>query len=278
MECDRISVIVVTYNSARTVIETLESIYNQTFVNIELIVTDDNSRDDTVERVENWLEEKKQRFFNTDIIKAKSNTGVAGNCNRGVRATSTFYYKIIAGDDVLYRDAIQQYVNFANSHQCAIGVSRVVLFGRNAEAAVKIWKTAFEKGYEKLSLPMQKKYRQLVVRNFICAPAVGLIKREWFEKVGGFDERYPFCEDYTMYIKLMELGIDFELMDEVLVKYRVSEEALSAGNSPLLMRSTLDYFWKEKLCKLLKNCSFFEAIKQFIYYGMIEIQYRYKGV
>ena len=59
-----ISVVVVTYNSEKTVIETLDSIASQTYKNIELIVSDDYSKDDTVKRMKLWIEDHKDFFVN----------------------------------------------------------------------------------------------------------------------------------------------------------------------------------------------------------------------
>ena len=57
-----VSIIVITYNSSKYVLETLESAKAQTYQNIELIVTDDCSNDNTVEICRKWIEENKERF------------------------------------------------------------------------------------------------------------------------------------------------------------------------------------------------------------------------
>lgn len=59
MEQPLVSVSVITYNSAKTVLETLESIKAQTYQNLELIVSDDCSTDNTVELCRNWIEQNK---------------------------------------------------------------------------------------------------------------------------------------------------------------------------------------------------------------------------
>ena len=66
-----VSVILVTYNSAKFVTETLESIKEQSYDNIELIITDDCSFDGTVEVCNNWIEKNKTRFVKTNIITVK---------------------------------------------------------------------------------------------------------------------------------------------------------------------------------------------------------------
>ena len=57
-----VSVIIVTYNSGKYVLETLESVKQQTYKKIELIVTDDHSNDDTVEICQNWLNQNNKYF------------------------------------------------------------------------------------------------------------------------------------------------------------------------------------------------------------------------
>jgi alpha-1,3-rhamnosyltransferase len=66
-----VSIVVITYNSSDYVLETLESAKDQTYKNIELIISDDCSTDNTVEICKNWLEENKERFKHTELITVK---------------------------------------------------------------------------------------------------------------------------------------------------------------------------------------------------------------
>ena len=86
MENPLVSIIVITYNSSKYVLETLESAKAQTYQNIELIISDDGSQDETVELCEKWLAENKDRFIDSQIITVEKNTGIPANCNRGVKA------------------------------------------------------------------------------------------------------------------------------------------------------------------------------------------------
>ena len=81
-----VSVITATYNSSDFITETLDSIFNQTWEAVELIITDDNSLDDTVEVCRQWLNAKSSRFIRTELITSEVNTGVSGNANRGLMA------------------------------------------------------------------------------------------------------------------------------------------------------------------------------------------------
>ena len=101
-----VSIIVITYNSSKYVLETLESAKAQTYQNIELIVSDDCSIDNTVEICREWIENNKERFVRTELITAEKNTGIPANCNRGVKAAQGEWVKLIAGDDILYNNCI----------------------------------------------------------------------------------------------------------------------------------------------------------------------------
>ena len=77
-----VSVCVVTYNSAATIVDTLESIKAQTYQNLELVVSDDCSKDDTVKVCREWIAANKDRFAAATVIESEVNTGVSANCHR----------------------------------------------------------------------------------------------------------------------------------------------------------------------------------------------------
>ena len=111
-----VSIIVITYNSSKYLIETLESAKAQTYQNIELIISDDASQDDTVEICEKWIAVNGEQFVRTELVTATMNTGIAPNCNRGVNASKGEWVKLIAGDDILCDNCIESNVIFANSN------------------------------------------------------------------------------------------------------------------------------------------------------------------
>lgn len=63
-----VSVVVITYNSEKYILETLESIKTQSYKNLELIISDDCSKDDTVMICRDWLDKEGERFIRTKLI------------------------------------------------------------------------------------------------------------------------------------------------------------------------------------------------------------------
>jgi glycosyltransferase involved in cell wall biosynthesis len=106
------SIIVITYNSSKYVLDTLESCKRQSYKNIELIISDDCSTDDTFKICQQWLNENDKFFKKTKLIKADSNLGTTNNCRRGLEASSGEWVKLIAGDDILFDNAIESVYNF----------------------------------------------------------------------------------------------------------------------------------------------------------------------
>ncbi|MGQ7094825.1 glycosyltransferase family 2 protein, partial [Escherichia coli] len=82
---DKISVMVVTYNSEYTIEETLNSVLLQSYgaENIELIITDDCSKDNTVSIIKKWSVYNKNKFYRVVLIENSVNKGVSENCNIG---------------------------------------------------------------------------------------------------------------------------------------------------------------------------------------------------
>ena len=111
-----VSISVIVFNSANTVHETLDSIYAQVYPNIELIISDDCSTDNTVEICRDWIEKNKTRFVRTEVVTVEKNTGVAGNLNRAEAACRGEWIKPIAGDDVLLPNCIQDCIDYMTEH------------------------------------------------------------------------------------------------------------------------------------------------------------------
>jgi len=110
-----VSIIVITFNSAKYVLETLESARSQTYQNLELIVSDDCSTDNTVEICRKWIDENKARFVRTELVTVKKNTGIPANFNRGLRLANGYWLKPIAGDDVLIDDAVNNIITYSKT-------------------------------------------------------------------------------------------------------------------------------------------------------------------
>ena len=224
-----VSVYVVTYNSSKTVIETLDSIYNQTYPNIELIVSDDCSTDNTVELCREWIDSHKDRFVRTELLTVEKNTGVAGNCNRAEAACRGEWSKGIAGDDIMLPNCIEECVNYVTEHPDSIIVfSRMECFGDVDDEQLKWVDQRFDYSFFDMSQEEQL-HRLIFIGNCLPAPT-NFVHIERMKATGvRNDERIPLLEDWPKWINLLRAGVRFGFIDKELVRYRITPGALSTS-------------------------------------------------
>jgi len=253
-----VSIIVVTYNSSKYVLETLESAKAQTYDNIELIVSDDCSTDDTIELCGKWIEENQDRFVRTRLILSPQNTGVAPNCNRGLEEAKGEWVKFIAGDDILTKECIFHFVNFAQKNPEANFIFGAVVPFLN------------ETIYKPLLVPEEfvsataKKQHKLLLRKNCCISGPGsFMKRAIVDALGGFDSRFPMCEDYPLWIKLTGLNHKLHFYSFDCAKYRIHSESLTSSVfisdevNPVFAGSTWEIRFLLVMPLLLKNKLYF---------------------
>lgn len=241
----QLGVIVISYNSAATVIETLNSIKEQTRTDIELVISDDGSKDNTVELVEKWAEDNRAYFKRLKIVKNQINKGIPANCNQGLKAANADLVKFIAADDVMSRNAVEIFAE--NYGDNSIVQSKVELFGSVEENPSVV--RYCERSY-KILKSNKGGIKELLKQNYIIAPAIGFLNREKLLKMDGFDERFPEFEDYPMWIKMADNGFTFRLLDERLIKYRLRKK--TEKNISGLEKAVYRYYLLEKKKMLLK--------------------------
>lgn len=231
-----VSVAVITYNSSKTVEETLDSIYNQTYPNLELIISDDCSTDNTVKICRDWIEVHKGRFVRTELLTAEKNTGVSANMNRGADACRGEWVKDIAGDDLLLPDCVQTYVDYVGEHPEAVYVfAKVETFGGEEDRRKEIGNQFL---YDFFNWPIKQQYDFLTLERNCIPASTAFYNRERIIVLGiRNDERIPLLEDWPKWINLLKAGVHIDFVDKVTVRYRVGETGLSTQlDKPLIWR------------------------------------------
>ena len=215
-----VSIVVITYHSSKFIEETLNSIYNQTYPNIELIITDDCSKDNTIEICKNWLEKHPDRFIHSTIITSETNQGIPANCNKGYDIAQGEWIKAIAGDDCLYPHAIEKYMEAAKEHDFSICFSSMDVYKNTFQQEniiIPHWSPIPNIRYNLTTA--EEQFKLLTITNQIFAPAV-IMKKELYHEVGKYDEEIKLCEDWPMWLKITRKGYRFHYIDEPLVMYR----------------------------------------------------------
>lgn len=219
----KISVIVITYNSEKWILETLESIGKQTYNPIELIISDDSSTDNTINLCKIWIEKNKNKLQNIKILKSEMNQGVTKNINKGIKASTSEWVKLIAGDDILFKDCLEKNLN------CCLKNNYENLFSKMIEFKNELKKENIlenKNSYEGFFKDANNQFKKLINGNFVSAPT-GFFKKSLIEEMGYFDEKYPMVEDYPMWLKLTERGIKLNFLEENTVYYRIHSSSLS---------------------------------------------------
>jgi GT2 family glycosyltransferase len=207
-----VSVIIPAYNAERTLLETVNSVQNQTLANIEIIIINDGSTDRTGKTIEN---------LNDSRIKAFSyeNGGVSVARNRGITHTTGEFIAFIDADDLWTPDKLERQLAALESHpQAAVAYS---------------WtQTIDERGYwlhQYHSVFVEGDvYPKILVNNFLSNGSNVLVRREAILSVGGFDSTLKSCEDWDFYIRLAA-KYHFVVVPDWQIFYRQSPTSMSSN-------------------------------------------------
>ena len=276
---DLVSVVVVTYNSAKTVVETLDSVKNQTYDNLELIVTDDCSKDDTCLVVDRWIQENEGRFSRVCKKYSNINTGPASNGNRGIEDAIGKYIKVMSGDDCLVDNAIERYVVFLQREGIQFCVSNLELFSDDIsipvpESRIASYRRCFELCKEK----REDKLKRLAYEYVLLSPGY-FYTQDAFKRSGGFDSRFPFSEEVPFAMRVLRAGFDIVPLDEKLVRYRYSGSTLSQHHGKKLgnrrwFEDNRKIYYEYQFPELVKSFRWLKAYSKMVQYEQTNLAYK----
>lgn len=248
-ESPLVSVCVITYNSSRTLVETLESVKRQTYENIELIVSDDASSDCTIELCESWINTNRSRFVRIELVTSEYNTGTSANCNRAVNHSTGLWIKPIAGDDILLDNCIEDNIIFINRNaEAKVIFSDYIKFSINRDNSIvenMVDSTNMYRDF--FTADPFSQHKQILYKNVIPAYTT-FISASIFSQYS-YDERFKYLEDEPLWVKLTGDGIKLYSFPKYTVKYRIAESISKSSRkfySPLFYDSLQRFFWIDK--------------------------------
>ena len=235
---------VLTYNSSATVVETLDSIKAQTYENIELLISDDASKDDTVQVCGEWLDVNYSRFKKVEIITTAQNTGTCGNCDRLLCKTSGVWLRLFAGDDILMPDAIENFMKFAEENPEAEWIFSKAKFYNDTFEESNYDKShecdySTERYTSFFNSTAKEQYCKSIRSNVLTPPA-DIVKTSALRRVGGFEAKYGLNEDIVKDLKLTKAGFKCYFLDEFTMGYRIGTNNVSSNTERLFNMKVIE--------------------------------------
>ena len=229
-----VSVLISAYNHEKYIEECIDSIINQSYENIELIILNDGSTDRTSEKIKLKVEDCKRRFKRFLFID-KKNEGVAKTLNNGLFKSKGKFLTGCASDDSFTKNAIEIMCDFLeNNPEYVLAVGDNYFIDEKSKRCY--WNSMQEKTYNmknaKLSFGSYLQeirsdidfysnqfgtYESLLKGNYI--PNGYLIRNDiLINKVGGFSEK-KVLEDFLMHLQLSKFG-KYKYINKHLYNYR----------------------------------------------------------
>jgi glycosyltransferase involved in cell wall biosynthesis len=206
-----VSIIIPAYNREKFLTETIESVLNQRYSPIELIVLDDGSTDNTIELLKS--------FEKNLIWDHHKNIGEASTVNKGLKMASGEILSVLSSDDILYENAVEEIVRF-------------MIDNPNISVVYPDWnKIDKESRVIQKNETVEYDFLKMIKWNY-CFPGPGtFFKSEVFFDTKGRDKAFVFLSDYDFWIRA-GLNHNFARISKVLAGFREHTSSASSSGSP----------------------------------------------
>ena len=180
-----VSVLMTVYNREKYIAEAIESVLNSTYKNFELIIVDDQSKDESLAIAKSY-ESKDERI---KLYINEKNLGDYPNRNKAASYAKGKYLKYLDADDTIYKYSLNYMVEAMEDNP-------------NAALGISFNKIEDVKPYPLISKPRQTYYDEYLGKSVLgCGPSAAIIKKDVFEKKGGFSGK-QYIGDHELWLKI----------------------------------------------------------------------------
>ncbi|MEK6557920.1 MAG: glycosyltransferase [Candidatus Margulisiibacteriota bacterium] len=246
-----ISIVLPVFNRETRLINTIESVIQQSFQDFELIIVDDGSNDSSVRIAEAYQKSypQKIRYF------IQKNRGVSSARNVGIKRARGVYLAFIDSDDLWIKSKLEKQVTKMRTLGWEVSQTEEqwVRNGKKVNAMKKHTKRSGRIFYDCLPL-------------CLVSPSAVMIKRAVFEKIGQFDEKLLVTEDYDLWLRISLHYPIYLISEKLVVKYGGHSDQLSHKYSSMdvfriyAMRKLLRISWGQ--LDSLKKAALYWWIKE----------------
>ncbi|MBE9164401.1 glycosyltransferase [Tychonema sp. LEGE 06208] len=245
-----VSVIIPAYNGDRYIAQAVESVLAQTFTNLEIIVVDDGSTDETHQVLQPYLDKIRYVY--------QENRGVAAARNRGIQEAKGEFIAFLDQDDFFEPDKLAaQIALFRSSPSLGIVNSGWRLVNEQGDAISDITPWLY---FPKLNL-------ETWIVQMPVLPSAMMFSRQWLEIAGGFNSEFDSVDDSDLVLRLAVLGCEAAWLPQITVSYRQHDKNVSIKKAlkqaNLFITLKQQFFAKPDLpqhIRELENPAFYEAL------------------
>ena len=200
---DLVSVVIATFNMGRYLPQAVQSVLSQTYSNVEILIIDDGSTDDTAQIIRRWDQHERVRVYR------QSNGGQAQARNRGVALSKGRYVAFLDADDEWLSHKLSRQMPLFANPQVGVVYSEYECMDGEGRALPK---------------PPTRMYRgrvtaALLIDNFVSFQTA-VVRRECLERHGAFDESVRMGDDYDLWLRL-SAHYEFDFIPQPTARYRV---------------------------------------------------------
>ena len=220
-----VSVLMTQYNGEKYIGDAIDSILGQTFTDFEFIIVDDDSKDRTVEIVNNYA----QKDSRIKVIINKKNIGFTQSLNKGIEQSRSKYIARLDADDIAHPERLAKQVEFMEQNELVSIVGTYCYWIDQNKKVIG----------ELVPLMNDKDMRKKIMGKCVAVHSSIMVRRALFDEVGLYDPRPVVEDDLDLYVRTLKKGLKIANIPEFLMWRRTGGRTIAKSGSlwPLRIRA-----------------------------------------
>lgn len=211
-----VSVIIPCYNHENFVQDCIQSIINQDYQNIELIIIDDGSKDNSVQKIEEMVPLCKERFTRFEF-RHRPNKGLCRTLNEALEWVRGEYLSTVASDDIWVKEKTTLQAQYLDNNPDSVAVFGNITLIDEYNNIIQEYKMSFKR----------HRFEDIFLHRFYIPTPTNMARTKDIKKTGGYNPNF-IIEDWYMWLKLAESGKFLDCLPETLAYYRRHDDNLSS--------------------------------------------------